>query len=112
MNETTYDCRRCGACCVHLGSNDGNAYVYLDREEVRRMRRLGLRVVDAARGAHCLASAPRQGVDGCLACVAFEGQLGGRCGCSVYEDRPSVCREFEVGSDLCHEARKRARLPV
>jgi len=42
-----YDCRACGACCVHLGPYDGNAYVYLDAEEARRMRRLGLRVVEA-----------------------------------------------------------------
>jgi hypothetical protein len=30
----------------------------------------------------------------------------------VYEDRPSVCRQFESGSDVCREARDRAGLPV
>jgi Fe-S-cluster containining protein len=108
----SYDCQECGACCVHLGPYDGNAYVYLDREEASRMRRLGLRVVEGLRGSRCLAAAPHEGADGWPACVAFEGTLGARCGCSIYEDRPSVCREFEPGSDLCREARDRAGLPL
>jgi Fe-S-cluster containining protein len=46
------------------------------------------------------------------ACVALEGELGGQCGCTVYEDRPAVCRRSEAGSELCREARDRAGLPV
>jgi Fe-S-cluster containining protein len=109
---TVYDCQTCGACCVHLGPYDGNAYVYLDPDEARRMRRLGLRVVREALGARCLAAAPHDGAWGYPACVAFEGELGIRCGCSVYSDRPGVCREFAAGSDVCKEARERAGLPV
>jgi uncharacterized protein len=107
-----YDCQECGACCVHLGPYDGNAYVYLDREEAGRMRRLGMRVIEATMGSRCLAAAPHEGADGWPACVAFEGNLGARCGCSVYRDRPSVCRDFEPGGDLCREARDRAGLPL
>jgi Fe-S-cluster containining protein len=107
-----FDCQSCGACCVHLGPSDGNAYVFLDREEAGRMRRLGLRVVESPLGARCLAAAPHEGAWGYPACVAFEGQVGGRCACSIHPERPSVCREFEAGSDLCHEARERAGLPI
>ncbi|MGB0259558.1 MAG: hypothetical protein ACPGES_12975 [Coraliomargarita sp.] len=27
--------------------------------------------------------------------------------CKIYEDRPSVCRKFEPGSEQCIEARRR-----
>jgi Fe-S-cluster containining protein len=111
-DQQPYDCQSCGACFVHLGGYDGNAYVYLDRQEAVRMRRLGLPVVEAALGSKCLAAAPHDGAWGYPACVAFEGDVGGRCGCSVYADRPSVCREFASGSDVCREARDRAGLPV
>jgi Fe-S-cluster containining protein len=107
-----YDCQSCGACCVHLGPYDGNGYVYLDRAESVRMRRHGLRVVEAALGARCLAAAPHDGAWGYPACVAFDGELGVRCGCSVYAERPAVCRDFESGGELCREARERAGLPV
>jgi Fe-S-cluster containining protein len=76
------------------------------------MRRHGLRVVEAALGAKCLAAAPHEGAWGYPACVAFDGELCVRCGCSVYPDRPAVCREFEAGGELCREARERAGLPV
>jgi Fe-S-cluster containining protein len=111
-DQQPYDCQACGACCVHLGGYDGNGYVYLDRQEAVRMRRLGLPVVEQALGSKCLAAAPHDGAWGYPACVAFEGDVGGRCGCSVYADRPSVCREFSSGSDVCREARDRAGLPV
>jgi uncharacterized protein len=107
-----YDCQRCGACCVQLGPFDGAAYVYLDRLEARRMRWLGLPVLEAALGARFLGAAPHEGAGGRPACVAFAGELGGACGCSVHADRPSVCRGFEVGGELCREARDQAGLPL
>jgi Fe-S-cluster containining protein len=107
-----YDCQTCGACCVHLGPYDGNAYVYLDRDEASRMRRLGLRVIAAPLGSRCLAAAPHEGAWGYPACVAFEGAVGERCACTIHPERPSICRDFEVGSDLCREARERAGLPT
>lgn len=112
MRDLEYDCQTCGACCVQLGPYDGNNYVYLDPEESRRMRRLGLPVVPGVLGSQCLAAAPHPGAGGAPACVGFQGELGKQCGCSIYKDRPSVCREFEVGSDVCREARERAGLPV
>jgi Fe-S-cluster containining protein len=112
LDQAQYNCQSCGACCVQLGPYDGNSYVYLDKEEAGQMRALGLPIVEAAMGGGCLAAVPKEGAGGRPACVAFAGGLGGPCGCSVYEDRPSVCREFEVGGQLCQEARELAGLPA
>ena len=86
--------------------------VPLERDEAVRMRRLGLQVVEAPLGPRCLAAAPHEGAWGYPACVAFEGELGGRRGCSVYHDRPSACRRFEAVFEACHEARERAGILV
>jgi Fe-S-cluster containining protein len=42
-------------------------------------------------------------------CAAFEGNAGSTCSCSIYEARPSACRQFEVGSIACREARRLIR---
>jgi Fe-S-cluster containining protein len=76
------------------------------------MKALGLPVVTAALGARCLGAARHEGAGGRPACVAFAGQLGQQCGCAIYKDRPSVCREFEVGGQLCRQARQQAGLTL
>ena len=107
-----YDCQACGACCVHLGPYDGTAYVPLGRGEAVRMKRLGLRVVGTPAGPRRLAAAPHEGAWGYPACVAFEGDLEGPCGCAVYRDRPAACRRFAAGSAACLEARDRAGILI
>jgi len=39
-------------------------------------------------------------------CVNLSGSLGEKVGCTIYDTRPFVCREFEAGSDRCHEYRR------
>jgi Fe-S-cluster containining protein len=39
-------------------------------------------------------------------CINLEGTLGEKVGCSIYEDRPNICRVFEAGSDRCLEYRR------
>jgi Fe-S-cluster containining protein len=39
-------------------------------------------------------------------CVNLEGKLGVNIGCRIYEERPHVCRDFDAGSDRCHEYRR------
>lgn len=39
-------------------------------------------------------------------CRNLQGTLGENIGCGIYEDRPQVCRDFEAGSDRCHEYRR------
>jgi len=45
-------------------------------------------------------------------CAALAGEVGSRAQCSVYENRPLVCREFQPGSEDCIMARRRFDLPV
>jgi Fe-S-cluster containining protein len=109
-----YDCRRCGACC--LSPDGGDGYVVLEGDEPERLRRLGLPVVTNGRGEVCLGTVPHDGPGRGRTCVALDGSAGhpkGRgCGCTVYEDRPARCRQFEMGSDLCRQARLRVGLPL
>jgi uncharacterized protein len=50
-------------------------------------------------------------------CVALEGQVGEAVCCSIYEQRPSPCREFSpswangVREERCDQARKAHGLP-
>ncbi|QYO67581.1 YkgJ family cysteine cluster protein [Leptolyngbya sp. 7M] len=39
-------------------------------------------------------------------CANLEGELGGPIGCRIYNDRPSLCHDFDAGSDRCHEYRR------
>jgi Fe-S-cluster containining protein len=112
MNEgATYDCQKCGACCLNPGYFGGTGYVYLSGDEARRMRRIGLTVV-LADGHYHLGSRARLGRIAATACVAFQGEPGQACGCSIYMARPRTCRQFQVGAPECRAARTRAGMPV
>jgi len=40
-------------------------------------------------------------------CAAFVGKVGAACSCAIYKSgRPWVCRNFEPGGVLCHQARR------
>ena len=39
-------------------------------------------------------------------CVNLHGTIGVEVSCSAYEVRPQCCRDFEAGSDRCHEFRR------
>ena len=45
-------------------------------------------------------------------CAALTGRVGEWAVCSIYEWRPSPCREFEPGSNACAQARRRHGLPA
>ena len=47
---------------------------------------------------------PRDMETGC--CANLSGTLGENVGCTIYDKRPRACREFEAGSDRCHEYRR------
>ena len=48
----------------------------------------------------------------CGQCIALKGEVGKQVRCTIYEDRPQVCREFEQGSAACDIARHLQRLPA
>ncbi|GKT01486.1 YkgJ family cysteine cluster protein [Acidovorax sp. SUPP3434] len=94
----THPCLSCGACCasfrvdfsVHESQETGGSVpqglVVEVTDQLRRMRG-----TDHA--------SPR--------CAALTGTVGVRAACGIYEWRPSPCREFEAGSDVCRRARQR-----
>jgi Fe-S-cluster containining protein len=106
--EPVYDCQACGACCIHEWNGSG-AYVLLEPDEAARLKRMSLSVVEVA-GEMYLGTRAYRGGQRC--CVAFRGEVGGFCGCSIYDARPNICRQFEAGEALCREARARLGLPV
>ncbi len=109
-NGSIHDCQQCGACCSKPGFVEGPSYAYLTRDEAKRMKRLRLSVLNED-GTSYLGTRAGPDGKGPDVCVAFQGEVGGDCGCSVYSDRPRVCREFQVGSPGCLGARKRLGLP-
>ncbi|MEO0414615.1 MAG: YkgJ family cysteine cluster protein [Verrucomicrobiota bacterium] len=45
-------------------------------------------------------------------CVALEGEIGVKVGCTIYERRPDTCDICQAGSFSCLMARKKHGLPV
>jgi len=45
-------------------------------------------------------------------CVALRGEVGVAVGCACYDARPSGCRNFVPGGELCREARLKKELNV
>ncbi len=91
--EAPSDCRRCGACCfsesprharvtgddhARLGDDAERLVVFLGNQAFMRLAELG-------------------GERACAALVAGDGRFA----CSVYEKRPTVCRELDRGSPAC-----------
>lgn len=86
-----YDCQSCGACCAYKWSwpvlrRDKSDAVNIPSEMIHE--KYPLMKTEGNR------------------CVALCGEIGKKVSCSIYRDRPISCQKFEVGSDLCKEARK------
>jgi Fe-S-cluster containining protein len=88
----------------------GSVYVSLDDGEAGRMLVAQLPVILQRQGGDPPEFLPKLGTklsaNGMKVCAAFEGNAGSTCSCRIYEGRPSVCRQFEVGSQACREARR------
>lgn len=94
MTLPVLDCRTCGACCTYCG-----APPYAMREIVAMGERLmALRLWLA----NIMVSAKPN-----TSCAAYDADAKR---CTIYEDRPKVCREFEIGGSACLNARRRAGL--
>ncbi len=91
-----FDCIACGACCAYSASwpafiGDGDAEGIPDE------------LIDSERG-RMLCHGNR--------CAALAGEIGSRAQCSVYANRPLVCREFQAGSEDCIMVRRSFKLPA
>lgn len=95
-------CASCGACCgafrvdFHPVELAGSAYAW--GEGVPREMTVPV-TAQLVRMAGTDASPPR--------CIALTGEIGVAVACSIYEGRPSPCREFDIEHDACARARKR-----
>lgn len=76
-------CMSCGACCAHFR-------IMLYPDEVAPQGGAPREMVVPVGGAFCMkgtdAFPPR--------CVALEGEVGQAVRCTIYAERPQVCREF------------------
>jgi hypothetical protein len=94
------ECQRCGACCATFRVS----FHWLEAADAGLPDACVERLTPAR---VCLAGtnakAPR--------CVALRGALGERVTCAVYAQRPTPCRELEIGDDKCNRARARHGLP-
>ena len=83
----------------------------LDESEAARLTLAQLPVILQQQGGAPPEFLPRLGTkldaQATKVCAAFGGVVGSTCFCGIYEERPSACRQFEVGGRACREARRR-----
>jgi Fe-S-cluster containining protein len=99
-SEEIPDCQSCGICCflfvsVQLTSNDKllplNYWeITINSDDNKEI------VVDKL--------LRRNGETG--TCIHLSGELGKNVSCEIYDERPSICRKFDAGSDRCHALRR------
>ncbi|MCB1520003.1 MAG: YkgJ family cysteine cluster protein [Hyphomicrobiaceae bacterium] len=85
-------CQACGACCAH--SAEWPRFTLEDDADVAR---LPAALVDEKHW-RMLSVADR--------CAALAGEVGVATSCTVYENRPVVCRDCQPGDDACTMARE------
>ena len=84
------DCLECGACCVKEP-----LWVEVNRSDYRRLNN-----PEMLEPGDILPWAMKtKGGNG--QCVALDGIVGQRVCCTVYENRPEICRQVERGSEIC-----------
>jgi len=100
-------CQRCGACCVsfrvdfHPAELAGGAFAW------------GAGVPPAMTVPVTANIVRLLGTDGVPPrCVALDGEVGLAVQCTIYDGRPSPCREFDTEHAACNRARQRCGLPA
>ncbi len=92
------DCVTCGVCCSFA------LIVPVSHEDTSRLTRYCDILLDDTEDEIVIDRVLPRSEDG--RCVHLMGELGRSIGCEIYLDRPRVCREFDAGSDRCHEYRR------
>lgn len=118
----TLDCLKCGACCA---SADGKSCCGVTAADKRRLgwwhtSQLMDKRTDVPGFVGSLrlvwrylppsSSVWRFPGDKLCCCVALEGQVDDAVRCRIYRRRPQACRDLKLGSEACHEFRKRIGL--
>ena len=104
------DCLTCGACCASPFIGEG--YIRLNPEEEKRLRRRGLPILEVVSDPEdrIVLLGTKQNCRATRVCIALSGTVGNQVACSIYEQRPELCRQFEAGSPECRQARRAAGL--
>lgn len=98
-------CEYCGACCVsfrvdfHPAELAGGAFAWGAGVPLP----MTLPVTSAMVRMKGTDDAPPR-------CVALAGEVGVAVHCTIYDGRPSPCREFDIEHDACRHARRRCGL--
>ena len=106
MSATASPCQSCGACCAafrvdfHPAELTGGAFAWGEGVPPALTVPVTAQLV---RMAGTDASPPR--------CVALQGEIGVAVACTIYDERPSPCREFDVEHPACDRARRLHGLP-
>jgi Fe-S-cluster containining protein len=91
-------CNTCGACCSY-----SREWPRFTTESDAALDRIPEKLIDESlSGMRC---------DGAR-CSALVGQVGVGTSCSIYADRPEVCRACVSGDDACQMAREKFGLPL
>lgn len=99
-------CQSCGACCAsfrvdfHPAELAGGAFAW--GEGVPKVMTMPV-TASIVRLCGTDSAEPR--------CVALVGEIGQSVGCTIYDSRPSPCREFDTEHAACNRARQRHGLP-
>ncbi len=92
------ECVKCGVCCVIP------LVVTVSAREAERLTNYTEIVLDSVDEEIVVGRViPRRETG---ECVNLNGTIGVEVKCSAYQERPQCCRDFEAGSDRCHEFRR------
>lgn len=104
--STEYDCQKCGACCAEFDVLlTGTEIDHFERDPVL----VTLTVLQPVGSGPPWRFLRRDAESG--RCSALAGPLG-NCTCSIYADRPALCRAFLAGSPDCLDARRKHGFPA
>ena len=92
------DCQECGVCCFLP------AFIGVTKAECERVSDVVEVTVDLSDDLVIERYLRKDEITG--RCSHLDGEMGAAVKCSIYADRPAVCRQFEAGSDKCHEFRR------
>lgn len=101
-----FDCQRCGACCIGLDVLLLEAEVDAFERDARLRPLLREHPRVAALPLYFMRRDPRTD-----RCTALAGPQHA-CRCTIYAQRPTLCRALEAGSEPCREARRKAGFPA
>lgn len=121
-----FDCRRCGACCISFHDQDGycnttpkdekklgKRFVRLNIIRPNPIQRLVAELAGVERVEGLIRTAWRKARTGplrgyeILHCAALRGSPMSRVSCTIYENRPKICKlAVKPGDRNCKEVRR------